>query len=94
MQLAKLWVQTGTRAYLAAVGSCQQGGNGWARPQTFREIFVDSQFLGGVQVHISSGMKMASKNWAGMDSFPFTDIISFNIFRQFWAQRTVPPISS
>ena len=71
---AKLWVPAGTGAYHAAVGriaSCQHRGNGWARPQKFWNTFVDSQFFGRVSNPYSSlGMKVALKNWAGMDSFP------------------------
>ena len=41
----------------------------------FRILSMDSRFLGGrggggSSPYSSSGMKMALKNWAGMDSFP------------------------
>ena len=43
--------------------------------------------------YFSSGMKVALKNWARVDSFPIHRL-SLNILRQVWAQRTASPISS
>ena len=43
----------------------------------------------------SLGMKMSlKKNWAGMDSFPFTDLLGLSVLRRFLGQCTVSPISS
>ena len=47
---------------------------------------MDSRFLGeGFSSTYSSSRKKMSlkKNCAGMDSFPFTDLLSLNILRQF-----------
>ena len=82
--VAKLWVPAGTRANHSAIGriaSCQHWGGGGGGivghvRRHFRILFVDSRFLereggGGVlSPYPSSGMKMALKNWTGMDSFP------------------------
>ena len=80
---------------LAGFASCQHGGGGGGVGHVcrhFRIFFVDSQFLGRVFKSISSsGMKIALKNWAGIDSFPFTDLLSLNILRQFWPNAPFRP---
>ena len=90
----KLWVPAGTWANHAAFGRLSflptGGGGGGGRVGHVRRHFgillVDSRFLGEgfSSPYSSSGMKMSlKKNWAGMDSFPFTDLLSLNILRQF-----------
>ena len=61
-----------------------------------RILFVDSWFLGRVFKSIfflvdKNGFEKIGPEWI---PFPFTDLLSLNILRQFWVQGTVSPISS
>ena len=97
---AKLWVPAGTKLIMQPLAGSLLASMGRIVGHVrrhFRILSVDSQFLeggggGGSSPYSSLGMKMALKNWAGMDSFPIhTDLLSLNILRQFWAQCTISP---
>ena len=70
---------------LAGFSSCKHvGGGGRGRGMVghvgryFRILFVDNRFLGEVfKSNFFLGMKMASKKWAGLDSFPINQLTSF-----------------
>ena len=74
---AKLWVPAGTRQIM----------------QPLAGSLLASMVLGeGFQVHIhprdEHGFEKIGPEWI---TFPFTNLLSLNILRQYWAQRTVSP---